>query len=83
MNGGDRTRQVAKITAPTLVLHGADDALLSVEHGEHTAETISGAAFKVYQNMGHNMPKAIVPVMVEDMLAHLRANPMTATVAAR
>lgn len=83
LNGGDRTQQVAKITAPTLVLHGADDALLSVEHGEHTAETISGAAFKVYQNMGHNMPKAIVPVMVEDMLAHLRANPMTATVAAR
>ena len=83
LNAGDRTQQVAKITAPTLVLHGADDALLSVEHGQHTAETISGAEFKVYQNMGHNMPEAVIPLMVQDMLAHLRANPMTNTVAAR
>ena len=75
LNAGDRTKEV-KITAPTLVLHGADDKLLSVEHGRHTAETIAGAKFKVHDNMGHNLPDDIVPVMVKDMLGHLRDHPM-------
>ena len=75
LSAGDRTAQVAQISAPTLVLHGADDQLLSVEHGEHTAQTIKDAQFKVYENMGHNLPDPIIPQMVNDMLAHLRANP--------
>jgi pimeloyl-ACP methyl ester carboxylesterase len=75
LSAGDRTNQVATIVAPTLVLHGAEDQLLSVEHGEHTAQVISGARFKVYQNMGHNLPEPIVPELVKDMLAHLNAHP--------
>ena len=75
LSAGDRTNQVATIVAPTLVLHGAEDQLLSVEHGEHTAQTIPGARFKVYQNMGHNLPEPIVPELVKDMLAHLNAHP--------
>ena len=78
LNAGDRTEEVQQITAPTLVLHGADDQLLTVEHGLHTAETIPGARFKVYDNMGHNLPDDIVPAMVRDMLAHLRSHPMVA-----
>lgn len=76
LSAGDRTAQVAQISAPTLVLHGADDQLLSVEHGAHTAQTIKDAQFKVYENMGHNLPDPIIPQMVNDMLAHLRANPI-------
>ena len=75
LSAGDRTNQVATIVAPTLVLHGAEDQLLSVEHGEHTAQTIPGARFKVYQNMGHDLPEPIVPELVKDMLAHLNAHP--------
>ena len=75
LSAGDRTNQVATIVAPTLVLHGAEDQLLSVEHGEHTAQVIPGARFKVYQNMGHNLPEPIVPELVKDMLAHLNAHP--------
>ena len=67
LNAGDRTERVAQITAPTLVRHGANDKLLTVEHGRHSAETIVGARFKVYENMGHNLPDDIVPVMVRDM----------------
>ena len=75
LSAGDRSDQVATIVAPTLVLHGAEDQLLSVEHGEHTAHVIPGAKFKVYQNMGHNLPEPIVPELVKDMLAHLNAHP--------
>ena len=76
LSAGDRTNQVATIVAPTLVLHGAEDQLLSVEHGEHTAQNIPGARFKVYQNMGHDLPEPIVPELVKDMLAHLNAHPI-------
>ena len=75
LSAGDRSDQVATIIAPTLVLHGAEDQLLNVEHGEHTAQIIPGAKFKVYQNMGHNLPEPIVPELVKDMLAHLNAHP--------
>jgi pimeloyl-ACP methyl ester carboxylesterase len=69
---------VSQITAPTLVLHGAQDQLLVPEHGEHTAATIPGAQFKVYENMGHNLPDDVVPLLVADMLAHVRENPIQA-----
>lgn len=76
LNAGDRTERVRQITAPTLVLHGADDQLLVVEHGQFTAETIPGAQFKVYENMGHNLPAEVVPFLVDDMVGHLQQHPM-------
>ena len=72
-NAGDRTKRVQQINVPTLVLHGADDPLLPLAHGEFTAKNITGATFKVYQGMAHNMPNEIIPAMVSDMLKHLNA----------
>ena len=76
LSAGDRTARVSEIQAPTLVLHGAQDKLLSIEHGQHTAQTIPNARFKVYDNMGHNLPDPVVPFLVADMLAHLQAHPV-------
>ncbi len=78
LGAGDRTRRVETIDAPTLVLHGADDQLLSVEHGEHTAEVISGSQFKVYKDMGHSLPDHVIPEMVSDILEHLKRKPNVA-----
>ena len=72
-NAGDRTKRVQQINVPTLVLHGADDPLLPLAHGEFTAKNITGATFMVYQGMAHNMPNEIIPAMVSDMLKHLNA----------
>ena len=79
LSAGDRTTQVGTIEAPTLVLHGADDELLSVEHGKHTAEVISGAKLKIYNNMGHSLPDHVIPEMVNDILGHLSTNPKLAS----
>ena len=79
LSAGDRTTQVGTIEAPTLVLHGADDELLSVEHGKHTAEVISGAKLKIYKNMGHSLPDHVIPEMVNDILGHLSTNPKLAS----
>ena len=79
LSAGDRTTQVGTIEAPTLVLHGADDELLSVEHGKHTAEVISGAKLKIYNNMGHSLPDHVIPEMVSDILGHLSTKPKLAS----
>lgn len=69
---GDRSAQVQTITVPTLVQHGADDPLLPPAHGQHTAELISGARYVEYPGMAHDMPEAVVPSLVADIVSHFR-----------
>ncbi|MFT7688087.1 MAG: pimeloyl-ACP methyl ester carboxylesterase [Candidatus Azotimanducaceae bacterium] len=68
---GDRSKAVASIKSPTLVLHGADDTLIPVAHGEHTAELIKNSTFEVFQGMGHNLPEEVLPRIIESLTSHL------------
>jgi proline iminopeptidase len=70
---GDRRRMLAKITAPTLVIHGAADPLVPVAAGRDTAQHIRGAELLVIDGMGHDFPAPLVPTMVEAIAAHCRA----------
>lgn len=70
---GDRTQEVATITSPTLVIHGEEDQLLKLAHGQHTAETIEGSKFVTFGNMGHNIPKDVLPKLLNSMIEHLRS----------
>ena len=54
MASGDRSDEVRRITAPTLVVHGSDDPLVPVRHGEHTTKNIAGSAYTVIEGMGHD-----------------------------
>ena len=68
---GDRSAEVATITAPTLVLHGADDGLVPPVHGQHTASLIRNARFLLIERMAHNMPEDIIPKLVTEMTGHM------------
>lgn len=70
---GDRSADVATITRPTLVIHGADDTLLPPPHGEHTAELIVGSELIIYDDMGHNIPDPVLPVLLAAMTRHMSA----------
>jgi pimeloyl-ACP methyl ester carboxylesterase len=76
LQAGDRTESVALIKAPTLVIHGRDDRLLTYEHGEHTAEVIAGSKLIIYDGMGHNIPDDVRPKMLREIGAWLNANPI-------
>lgn len=65
---GDRSSIVKSIHTPTLVLHGENDTLLPVDHGKHTAKLIKDSKYKVYKNMGHNLPPQVLPILVKDMV---------------
>ena len=69
---GDRSDAVATITAPTLVVHGAEDALLPPPHGAHTAQLIAGSELVVYDSMGHNIPDEVLPKLLQKMTLHMQ-----------
>jgi pimeloyl-ACP methyl ester carboxylesterase len=62
---GDRTEQLRKLRAPTLVVHGADDPLVQVEGGRATADAIPGAELLVIPGMGHSMPRQVWPQIID------------------
>ncbi|MGH1373417.1 MAG: alpha/beta fold hydrolase [Cellvibrionaceae bacterium] len=70
---GDRSERLKDIEANTLVLHGRDDGLLPVAHGEYTHELIPQSTLVIYEGMGHNLPEQVVPKMVGDIAQHIGA----------
>jgi pimeloyl-ACP methyl ester carboxylesterase len=62
---GDRRAKLAKITAPTLVMHGDADPLVRVEGGRDTAACIPGAELEIIPGMGHDLPPALYDRVVD------------------
>jgi pimeloyl-ACP methyl ester carboxylesterase len=56
---GDLRSRLSKITVPTLVLHGADDPLVSPDAGKDTAAHIKGAELLIVEGMGHDIPPSL------------------------
>jgi pimeloyl-ACP methyl ester carboxylesterase len=71
---GDRTPELRRITAPTLVIHGSADRLVSPSGGRATARAITGAELLMVPGMGHDLPRAAWPTLIDAIAAHaLRA----------
>ncbi len=66
----DRTPALRELRVPTLVLHGADDALVDVSGGRATAAAVPGAELVVLDGWGHDVPRALWPELVERISAH-------------
>jgi pimeloyl-ACP methyl ester carboxylesterase len=56
---GDLRPRLANISAPTLVLHGSDDPLVTPEAGKDTAAHIKGAELRIVEGMGHDFPPSL------------------------
>jgi pimeloyl-ACP methyl ester carboxylesterase len=72
MASGDRRRLLHSIAAPTLVVHGSRDPLVPVAAGRDTAAHVPGAVFREIEGMGHDLPEALVPRLVEEIASHCR-----------
>jgi pimeloyl-ACP methyl ester carboxylesterase len=70
---GDRRPELARIRAPTLVIHGTQDSLLPIAAGRDTAGPIPGARLLEIEGMGHDLPPSITPRIVEAITQHCRA----------
>lgn len=70
---GDRRARLAGVAAPTLVIHGDADPLVTVDGGHDTAAHIAGAKLKLFPGMGHDLPMELVDPMADEIAAHARA----------
>jgi pimeloyl-ACP methyl ester carboxylesterase len=65
---GDRTKRLASVRVPTLVIHGKDDPLITVSGGEATAKAIPGAELMVIAGMGHDLPVGLWPQIIDALV---------------
>jgi len=65
MASAPRHEALGAVRVPTLVIHGADDPLVPVEGGKDTAASVPGAELLILQDMGHDLPRPLWPLIVE------------------
>ena len=65
---GPRTDTLPTVTAPTLVIHGLDDTLITPGGGERTAELVPGASLLMVAGMGHDLPVPLWPLLTGAIL---------------
>ena len=62
---GDRTAELRRITAPTLVVHGSTDRMVHPTGGRATADAVPGARHVEITGMGHHLAPGVVDQLVE------------------
>ena len=61
----DRTAALSAVKTPTLIIHGDADRLIDVSGGHALARAIPHAALRIFRGMGHELPVALWPELVQ------------------
>ena len=70
----DFSEDLAKISVPTLVVHGTDDQIVPIEiSGNLTAKILTNAQFKVYEGGSHGLLITQKDKLNADLLAFLQS----------
>ncbi len=69
---GNRSDALARLDAPTLVIHGRDDTLIAPSGGERTAELIAGSVLMMVADMGHDLPMPLWSLYADAIASHAR-----------
>ncbi|WP_299696541.1 alpha/beta hydrolase [Hydrocarboniphaga sp.] len=60
-----------KVTAPTVVIHGSADPMVRLTSGRRSARLIPNAKLELIPGMGHDLPEALVPKLLELIVANI------------
>jgi pimeloyl-ACP methyl ester carboxylesterase len=72
VKSGDRTAELRRITAPTLVIHGDRDRMVHPSGGAATAAAIPGARLQTIPGLGHDLPAGACAQLVAGIAEHAR-----------
>ncbi len=72
IKNGDRRELLATIGKSALVIHGREDVLIPVQGGIDTANCIAGSKLKIFEGMGHDLPRQLVPRFVRLIDEHIK-----------
>jgi pimeloyl-ACP methyl ester carboxylesterase len=75
---GDRTGDLRRIAVPTLVVHGTADPLVGPSGGRATARAIPGAQLMTIEGMGHDLPRAMWPRLLDAIVEQAHATDSSA-----
>ena len=67
---GDRTPDVRRISAPTLVIHGTNDRMVRPSGGRATARAIPGSRLMLVRGKAHDLPRAVWPRLIGAIAEH-------------
>ncbi len=81
VKSGDRTRELRRITAPTLVIHGDYDRMVHPSGGRATAAAIPGARLHTVTGLGHDLPAGALAQLATAITAHIAASDPAAAAA--
>jgi pimeloyl-ACP methyl ester carboxylesterase len=65
LDGGNRTAELRRIKAPTLVIHGTKDKMIASSGGKATARAVPGAKLMLIDGMGHDLPRGVWPRIID------------------
>ena len=68
----DRRPALTGVTAPTLVIHGADDPLIRTEASKEIAEAVPGAKYHVIEGMGHGILQPVWSQLTKLIVQHAK-----------
>jgi len=68
----DRSAALRQLKVPATVIHGADDKLVRPSGGRATAKAIPGARLVEIPGMGHGLPRAAWPQIIEAIVSQAR-----------
>jgi pimeloyl-ACP methyl ester carboxylesterase len=75
IKSGDRTTELARIAAPTLVVHGDRDRMVDPSGARATAAAIPGARLETLAGMGHDLPAGALDRLVALIADHIARVP--------
>jgi len=67
---GDRGPELRRITAPTVVIHGTKDRMVTPSGARATARAIAGSELVWIEGMGHDLPRDAWPRIVDAIAAN-------------
>jgi pimeloyl-ACP methyl ester carboxylesterase len=63
---GDRTAALRELDLPVTVIHGTRDTLVRPSGGRATARAIPGARLRIFEGMGHDLPRELWPAFADE-----------------
>lgn len=66
---GDRTAALEKLRLPATILHGGSDPLIRPVAGRATARAIRDSRLRIFEGMGHDLPRQLWPEFVDEIAA--------------
>jgi len=72
MASGSRVKQLPRIKAPTLIIHGDKDPLVPVPAAHDLKKHIPEAQLEIIHGMGHDLPSALLPKLSHLILHHAK-----------